>query len=462
MSNLCWVADAAEVFCVASIISSSDDEYTIQRHKTPKPKEEKVKQSATHPIDSLDELQDPPSDLIQLTDVHRPGILHTLRTRFEQDIIYTSVGPILVALNPFRWLPGIYDEDVKQKYENEVYNLSANPHVFAMAHDALVGLQFGRNQSLIISGESGAGKTETTKKCLDYIASVAGSSNGVQDRILQANPILEAWGNAKTLRNNNSSRFGKFIEIRLSDSRNEIVGSSNTTYLLEKSRVVFQEAGERNYHIFYQVLFGAPQEDIEALVLHTMRTVPETIHYLNQSGCLQIDGSSDADDYAELVAAYHTMGFSDAETAALQRAIAGILHLGNINFVPNPQDSEGSIIDQVSEPHLAHAAALLGFDPTTLPRSLLFKSVRSGRRASVIFAPHLPETAAENRDALTKAIYSRCFDYLVRRINESINTVSTQTSCGSPAPGTMIGVLDIFGFEIFQKVFNFMIYMRDF
>ena len=137
MSNLCWVNDPVQVFSIATIVSSKEDEYIIHRHNVPKPRDETVKRSDTHTIDSLDELENPPSDLIQLTDVHRPGILHTLRKRFEQDQIYTSVGPILVALNPFLWLSGVYDDDIKQKYSDEVFNLSANPHVFAMASPSM-------------------------------------------------------------------------------------------------------------------------------------------------------------------------------------------------------------------------------------------------------------------------------------------------------------------------------------
>ena len=151
-----------------------------------------------------------------------------------------------------------------------------------------MGLQLGRNQSLIISGESGAGKTEATKQCLNYLASVAGSSTGLQNKILQASPILEAWGNAKTLRNNNSSRFGKFIEIWFGDSY-DILGASNTTYLLEKSRVVFQESGERNYHVFYQLLFGAPGSLRHELFLDMMSE--QDLCYINQSGCMQIEGT---------------------------------------------------------------------------------------------------------------------------------------------------------------------------
>ena len=157
----CWIPDEADVYKVAEIISVKGDTMQVQlvsdedlSSQSSRPLS--VKSSSTYTIDSKEELLNPPSDLIQLLDVHRPGILHTLRYRFRQDKIYTSVGPILIALNPFRWIPGLYEEDIKMKYYNSESNLSENPHVFAMAHDALSGLQFDRNQSLIISGESGA------------------------------------------------------------------------------------------------------------------------------------------------------------------------------------------------------------------------------------------------------------------------------------------------------------------
>jgi myosin heavy subunit len=289
----CWAVDEAQVYKVVKIRDKEGDLFKVSDVDAttglPLSQVFTVPKSQTFQIFALEELHSPPSDLIQLTDVHRAGILHALRHRFERDLIYTSVGPILVALNPFKWIPGIYDEDIKNKYSEGTFSLSENPHVFAMAHDSHLGLQLGRNQSLIISGESGAGKTEATKQCLSYLATAAGSSTGLQTKILQASPILEAWGNAKTLRNNNSSRFGKFIEIWFG-SNFEIIGASNTTYLLEKSRVVFQESGERNYHVFYQLLMGAPQEIISDLQLTDLAADPNSVSYINQSGCIQIEG----------------------------------------------------------------------------------------------------------------------------------------------------------------------------
>lgn len=396
-----------------------------------------------------DELSKLPSDLIQLTDVNRPAILFTLQERFKKDLVYTSIGPILISLNPFRWINGIYEDDIKQKYFNGTLNLSENPHVFAMAHDALMGLQYGKNQSLIISGESGAGKTEATKQCLNYLATVAGSSTGVHNRILLANPILESWGNAKTLRNNNSSRFGKFIEILLSRG-GEIVGSSNTTYLLEKSRVVFQEIGERSYHIFYQVLFGAPDDILNQLFLLPLKSNPNDIFYINQSGCMQIEGVNDAADYQEVQDALNIVGFPIEDSNILLQMIAAILHLGNVIFDSHPSNTEESIIKLNTENSLFAASQLLGVNHDIFMRSLLFKSVRSGKRKSITYAPYSPSGAIENRDALAKEIYSRCFDFIVETINTKINIDAKQLAL---IDTNMIGVLDIFGFEIFKKVY---------
>lgn len=186
------------------------------------------------------------------------------------------------------------------------------------------------------SGESGAGKTEATKQCLKYLAFAAGSNSGVEEKILQASPILEGWGNAKTLRNDNSSRFGKFIEIWFGP-KVDIIGSSNTTYLLEKSRVVFQERDERNYHVFYQLLFGAPPEELQRLHLTQMAANFSSIQYINQSGCVRVPTINDERDYVEAQAAFTSMGFHADEPPILSAIVAGVLHMGNIMFVPNPR-----------------------------------------------------------------------------------------------------------------------------
>jgi myosin heavy subunit len=294
--SLCWAPDEQEVYRLVKIIreDTNGGKYQVAHYSlaslSAAEKTVTISSAGTYPVHNLDELSSPPSDLIQLYEVHPPGILHALRTRFAHNLIYTSIGPILVSINPFKAIPGLYEDSVMQKYADGEMNLADNPHLFAMAHDAHIGLQMGKNQSLVISGESGAGKTEATKHCLNYFASVAGSSLGLQDKVLQASPILEAWGNAKTIRNNNSSRFGKFIEIWFGESY-DIQGSLNTTYLLEKSRVVMQDRDERNYHIFYMLLFGASEALKRDLVLDDLAKNPESVTYINQSGCMSIAGT---------------------------------------------------------------------------------------------------------------------------------------------------------------------------
>ena len=266
---------------------------------------------------------------------------------------------------------------------------------------------------------------------------------------MQANPILEGWGNAKTLRNNNSSRFGKFIELLISAASGEIVGSTNTTYLLEKSRVVFQEEGERNYHVFYQLLFGAPNDIIQEFHLDYLKSNPQEVMCINQSGCMFIDGVDDHKDFVEVDNAQKDIGFDPADYRMLLQSISGILHLCNIEFVEDVEDSEGTSIKPHPQDYLGKAGNLLGLELENFTRSLLFKAVRGGgRRTSVSFKKYTPVVAIENRNALAKEIYKRCFDYIVGRINASINA---EPEILSKIKTSMIGILDIFGFEIFKK-----------
>ena len=296
-----------------------------------------------YPISSLVEYHDPPSDLITLQDVHSASILNTLRVRFSKDLVYTSIGPILVALNPFKWIQGLYDDSLKHLYAQKIKNLSDDPHVFGIVDEALSGLHFGKDQSLIISGESGAGKTESTKQCLHFLATISGSHSDVHNKVLQTSPILEGFGNAKTLRNNNSSRFGKFIELGF-DQQFSIIDASNTTYLLEKSRVVFQDKGERNFHIFYQLLRGASEETIRKYFLKNMCAQLESVSYINQSGCIHIDGVDDAGDYRDLMSAFEMIGIPSTESDAIISAVAAILHLGNVLFEEDPDNSDACVI----------------------------------------------------------------------------------------------------------------------
>lgn len=258
--------------------------------------------------------------------------------------------------------------------------------------------------------------------------------------------MLEAWGNAKTLRNDNSSRFGKFIEIWF-DKKTEIIGASNTTYLLEKSRVIFQEKNERNYHVFYQLLFGAPPEILGQLHLLEFSSSPETVNCINQSGCIRMDTINDAKDYNEVADAFRQLGFDPSEPVILSQVVAGVLHLCNTSFVDDGKGTDSCVVAPASEGSCHHVTELWGLDPEPFRLSLLFKKIKSGGKKSnsFVLSPYQVEAAVDNRNSLAKEIYNRCFDWIVAAINKKIAGRMDLLA------GT-IGVLDIFGFEIFKKV----------
>jgi myosin heavy subunit len=274
-------------------------------------------------------------DLVNLDDLNEATILHSLYLRFQYDRFYTSVGTILVSLNPFKWVAELYTEEVMKFYRDNRFSPSDKPpHVFDLAERSFGGLlEDGKSQAIIISGESGAGKTEAAKKCVSYLAAAAEQVNEgddgnkgeagetkndgstitvtVADRIMAASPVLEAFGNAKTLRNNNSSRFGKWMVIEFSARSYKIVGCKNDNYLLEKSRVVSQDEGERNFHIFYQLLLGSNDDILTKYKLNDNE--PSKYHYVGQSGCLEVESKSDEDDFNEVIEAMNDLNFDDSE-----------------------------------------------------------------------------------------------------------------------------------------------------
>jgi myosin heavy subunit len=271
-------------------------------------------------------------------------------------------------------------------------------------------------------------------QCLQYIAEIAGSTSNVEQRILLANPILEAFGNAKTLRNNNSSRFGKYVEVYF-DTRNTICGASNTNYLLEKSRVVYQTQNERNYHIFYQLCVGLPANVRSKLKLKSI----ESYLYLNQSGCMEIDGVDDTEEFNEVAKALAQLSFSQQEIDSLFQLTAGVLQVGNITF-QSTGDRKSAVKDKTA---LADAAALLQVNAQQLEQVCVTRRmVISGQEPITVGLSDQEAKAA--RDALAKFIYEKQFDWLVERINQSIGK-------GNGVKGKSVGILDIFGFEIFKK-----------
>ncbi|KAL0459335.1 UNVERIFIED_CONTAM: Myosin-6, partial [Sesamum latifolium] len=296
----------------------------------------------------------------------------------------------------------------------------------------------GISQSILVSGESGAGKTESTKLLMQYLAYMGGRSAAegrtVEQQVLESNPVLEAFGNAKTVRNNNSSRFGKFVEIQF-DQRGRISGAAVRTYLLERSRVCQVSDPERNYHCFY-MLCAAPPEDIQKYKLGN----PRTFHYLNQSNCYELDGVDDSKEYLATRRAMDTVGISSEEQDAIFRVIAAILHLGNIEFVKGKEIDSSMPKDEKSRFHLRTAAEMFMCDANSLEDSLCKRVIVT--RDETITKELDPEAAVASRDALAKIVYSRLFDWLVEKINSSIGQ--------DPNSKCLIGVLDIYGFESFK------------
>jgi myosin-1 len=312
------------------------------------------------------------------------------------------------------------------------------PHVFAVAESAYYNMNaYKENQCVIISGESGAGKTEAAKRIMQYIANVSGGSDSsiqqTKDMVLATNPLLESFGNAKTLRNNNSSRFGKYLSLQF-NAQGQPVGADITNYLLEKSRVVGQIQNERNFHIFYQFTKGASQTYRTNLGVQT----PETYLYTSKSKCYDVDGIDDLAEYQDTLNAMKVIGLSQAEQDEIFRMLAAVLWTGNIQFRED-DDGNAAVADQSVIDFLAY---LLEVDPQQIVKAITIR-VLTPRSGEIIESPANPPQALATRDALAKAIYNNLFDWIVERVNVSLKARGTTAHS--------IGILDIYGFEIFEK-----------
>ncbi|KAL9617144.1 MAG: hypothetical protein Q9160_008041 [Pyrenula sp. 1 TL-2023] len=381
------------------------------------------------------------SDLTLLSKVSNEAINDNLRKRFEHGEIYTYIGHVLVSVNPFRDL-GIYTDAVLQSYQGR-NRLEVPPHVFAVAESSYYNMKaYKDNQCVIISGESGAGKTEAAKRLMQYIANVSGGGDSsiqrTKDMVLATNPLLESFGNAKTLRNNNSSRFGKYLELEFNDQGNP-VGAKITNYLLEKSRVVGQITNERNFHIFYQFTKAASKEYRDLFGVQS----PQSYLYTSRSKCFDVQGINDNSDFAETLEAMRIIGLTKPEQDNIFRMLATILWLGNITFAENDQGG----VDITDQSVVDFVAYLLEVDSAHVNKALTIRIVETarggGRRGSVYESPLNPVQAAAVRDALAKAIYFNLFDWIVERTNVSLQAQGVVRNT--------IGILDIYGFEIFEK-----------
>ncbi|MBW0488736.1 hypothetical protein O181_028451 [Austropuccinia psidii MF-1] len=384
------------------------------------------------------------SDMTLLSTISNEAINDNLKKRFDNAEIYTYIGHVLISINPFRLLP-IYGPDVLKSYKGK-NRLEMPPHVYAVAESMYYNMMaYSTNQCVIISGESGAGKTEAAKKIMEYIAAVAGEESqsntrgisGIKDMVLATNPLLESFGCAKTLRNNNSSRHGKYLEIEFG-SNGEPVGAMITNYLLEKGRIVGQIDDERNFHIFYQFTKGASPQQRQEFGIQE----PSAYHYTSRAGCLDVPQMNDCEEWHNTLQAMQTIGLSADEQSNILRMLAAVLWLGNAQYAENDEGNAYVTDESVVE----FVAYLLEVDVNLVKKVLTTRTMETQRgmkRGSVYEVPLNIVQAEAARDALAKAIYNNLFEWIVDRINISMKSTTSVSY--------VIGVLDIYGFEIFQN-----------
>lgn len=457
-----WAPHSTDGFQLGNIVDIGPDSLTIEPlHQKGKTFLAAINQVFPAEEDTAKHVEDNCS----LMYLNEATLLHNIKVRYSKDKIYTYVANILIAINPYFDVPKLYTSDIIKQYHGKSLG-TLPPHVYAIADKAFRDMKVLKmSQSIIVSGESGAGKTENTKFVLRYLTESYGSGQDIDERIVEANPLLEAFGNAKTVRNNNSSRFGKFVEIHFNE-KHSVVGGFVSHYLLEKSRICVQGQDERNYHIFYRLCAGAPEEIRQKLFLNS----PDSFRYLNR-GCTRYFASKETDkqilqnrkspeylkhgslkdpllddhgDFNRMVVAMKKIGLDDTEKLDLFRVVAGVLHLGNIDFEEAGSTSGGCTLKNQSSKTLECCSKLLGLDEDDLRVSLTTRvmlTTAGGAKGTVIKVPLKVEQANNARDALAKAVYSRLFDHVVNRVNQCFPFERSSF---------FIGVLDIAGFEYFE------------
>ena len=444
-----WVKDAEKAFIRGWIVEDLSDQRVLVQFENGSQGE-----YDWNDADKVNPAKfDKADDMAELTHLNEASVIHNLHTRYQSDLIYTYSGLFLVAINPYCPLP-IYGNDYIRMYKGQTRE-DTRPHIFAVADAAFRRLvEEGENQSILVTGESGAGKTENTKKVIQYLAAVATSDSdtpvhgrspakqlsNLSQQILRANPILESFGNAQTVRNNNSSRFGKFIRIQFTRS-GQIAGAFIDWYLLEKSRVVKVSHQERSYHIFYQLLAGADRRLKDSLLLSGLDV--DDFAYL-RGGNDTIGGISDPEEWNLLVEAFHVMGFSDQEQVAIFKTIAAVLHIGNVAAKQESRATDQAMLTAEAKASLHKACQLLGVQTEPFIKGLLHPKVKAGREW--VEKVQTAEQVKFALDALAKGIYERGFGDLVNRINKRLDRGGLTSD-----DNHFIGVLDIAGFEIFEN-----------
>ncbi|KAL1511060.1 hypothetical protein AB1Y20_005884 [Prymnesium parvum] len=423
-----WVKDKAiagtDFFTKGRILNVNGNKVTVETSNAVKTQELILPVAECHMMHPGDDVP----DHCQLMYLSQPTLLENTRQRYMRDVIYTYVGDILVAVNPFKMIKGLYDTSVMAQCRGKrLHNASCGPHVFMISEKAYVTMKKKKhNQCIVVSGESGAGKTETNRQLLNYLVwrgSDSSSDNSLTQKIMDANPILEAFGNAKTTRNNNSSRFGRYALVQF-NGINEVVGAQVRTFLLERSRVTSTlNANERSYHVLYQLVRGG--------TAYTQGKA-ESFYYLNLSGCTEVVGMDDAADFVEVHKSLVSVGYLEAEVQDMWSFIAAMLYLGNITF----GDGDKAVVQDQAP--MLRSSSLLGcgdFSELLVTRVIQV-------RGDVTKADQSPKQAALARDSLVKIMYARLFTFLVSRINQTVDKTSQTRN--------YIGLLDVYGFEFFQ------------
>uniref|UniRef100_A0A673WPB2 Myosin, heavy chain 10, non-muscle n=1 Tax=Salmo trutta TaxID=8032 RepID=A0A673WPB2_SALTR len=426
--KLVWIPSERHGFEAASIREERGDEVVVE-----------LAENSKKAMVNKDDIQkmNPPKfskveDMAELTCLNEASVLHNLKDRYYSGLIYTYSGLFCVVINPYKYLP-IYSENIIEMYRGKKRH-EMPPHIYAISESAY---------RCMLQGESGAGKTENTKKVIQYLAHVASSHKGKKDhnipvsgelerQLLQANPILESFGNAKTVKNDNSSRFGKFIRINF-DVTGYIVGANIETYLLEKSRAVRQAKDERTFHIFYQLLCGAGEHLRSDLLLEGFNS-----YRFLSNGNITVPGQQDKDNFQETMEAMHIMSFSHDEILAMLKVVSSVLQFGNIVFKKERNSDQASMPENTAAQKLCH---LLGLNVMEFTRAILSPRIKVGR--DYVQKAQTKEQADFAVEALAKATYERLFRWLVHRINKALDRTKRQGA-------SFIGILDIAGFEIFQ------------
>ncbi|XP_046879900.1 myosin-7-like [Hypomesus transpacificus] len=436
MKKECFVPDPEVEYVKASVTSRDGDKVTAE---TEFGKTVTVKEVDVHP-------QNPPKfdkieDMAMFTFLHEPAVLFNLKERYAAWMIYTYSGLFCVTVNPYKWLP-VYDQSVVNAYRGKKRS-EAPPHIFSISDNAYQYMLSDReNQSVLITGESGAGKTVNTKRVIQYFASIAAVSGKkdasqekkgtLEDQIIQCNPALEAFGNAKTIRNDNSSRFGKFIRIHFGVS-GKLSSADIETYLLEKSRVTFQLKAERDYHIFYQILSQKKPELLEMLLITSN---PYDYAFISQ-GEIAVTSIDDGDELMATDEAFDVLGFTQEEKNGIYKLTGAIMHYGNMKF-KNKQREEQAEADGTEDTD--KVAYLMGLNSADLIKGLCHPRVKVGNEW--VTKGQNVQQVYYSVGALSKSVYEKMFLWMVIRINQSLDTKNARQH--------FIGVLDIAGFEIFD------------